>query len=384
VTTSRPLRILLAGDYPRDPRLGSSKVLYKLRDEFAALGHTCDVLFADEIGGPRSRQIRQLIAPWRAATVISGRMNHTPYDVVDVASAEGAWLGVLRRLGAHRRSVYICRSNGLEHLNYQRMLDDARAGLTSKPWPRRLWYPLSRLSQVQAAARLSDAMIVLNERDRSYVLDRGWLPEERVTVVQHGVSEAFLSPDAGRCGRGRGLLFCGTWDHIKGISYLSTAMDQLVAEGRRYPLTVLGPGVPADRVMASFREAVRPLVRVLPRADEAAVIAAYREHDVLLWTSSYEGFGLVLLEAMSQGLAVVATPAGCVPSIVRDGETGLVVPFRDAPAVAGAAARLMDEPALRDRLGAAARTAVSAMTWRASAISTLDVYSRALGAASRV
>ena len=48
-----PLSILLVGDYPDDPRLGSSKVFYKLREEFDALGHTCDMLWTDDIGrGP--------------------------------------------------------------------------------------------------------------------------------------------------------------------------------------------------------------------------------------------------------------------------------------------------------------------------------------------
>ena len=44
------MRILLVGDYPPDPRLGSTKVLLKLREEFEALGHVCDVLLADGLG----------------------------------------------------------------------------------------------------------------------------------------------------------------------------------------------------------------------------------------------------------------------------------------------------------------------------------------------
>ena len=62
----RPLSILLAGDYPPDPLLGSPKVFFKLKGEFEALGHRCELLLAPQIGGPVSRQVRQVIVPWRA------------------------------------------------------------------------------------------------------------------------------------------------------------------------------------------------------------------------------------------------------------------------------------------------------------------------------
>ena len=67
------LSILLAGDYPPEPTLGSSKVFYKLRDELVSLGHRCDIMFAPEIGGPSFRQVRQLISPWRAGNAIVRR-----------------------------------------------------------------------------------------------------------------------------------------------------------------------------------------------------------------------------------------------------------------------------------------------------------------------
>lgn len=375
---SPPLSVLLVGDYPADPTLGSSKVFFKLQAELQALGHSCDVIFGNEIRGPRFRQVRQVLSPWYAADAIARRLNQSHYDVVDVASAEGLWLGLSKRIGAFPRTSFVCRSNGLEHLNYRRMLADADEGLTRKPWTRRIWYPLTRLSQVAAAARLADRLIVLNDADRAYALDHGWQPGDRVHVISHGVSPEFLASDpGGTAKRGRGLLFCGTWDRMKGIDALVTAFDQLCAERQDLRLTILGPGVPDQTVLRAFSERARRLVTVIPRAPEQQVIDAYRSHDVLLWPSTYEGFGLVLLEAMSQRIAVVATPVGCAPVFVRDGETGLRVPQRDARALAAAARRLMDDALLRERLGSAAREAVKTMTWRATALHTLDVYGRA-------
>jgi glycosyltransferase involved in cell wall biosynthesis len=379
MTDSRALRILLVGDYPDDPQLGSAKVMHALQHEFVGLGHHCEAVFAPAIGGGTSRHVRQTVAPLLSVRAIRRRSNGQPFDVIDVASAEGVWLGVARRLGAYRRTAYICRSHGVEHLNYQRMLDDDAARLVSKPWWKRVWYPASRLSQVAAAARLADGLVVLNERDWSFVLSRNWQPPDRVTVIPHGLSETFLSgapPAAAH--RGAGVLFCGTWDHMKGIHYLARAMDLLVERGRAIPLTVLGPAVPAATVIETFSERARPLVTVIDRADETRVRDEYRRHDLLVFPSSYEGFGLVVIEAMSQGLPIVATPVGCAATLVRGGETGVQVPPRDPAAIADAIASLMQSPEERRRLGAAAAKLVADMTWRRTALQTLEFYEKTL------
>jgi glycosyltransferase involved in cell wall biosynthesis len=374
-----PLAVLLVGDYPPDPTLGSSKVLVKLQQELTQLGHRCDVVFRDGIGGPAGRQVRQLVSPWYAGSAIARRLRERHYDVVDAASAEGLWFA-LRNVFARRRTAYVCRSNGLEHLDYRRMLGDDAAGLIAKPWVRRVWYPASRLTQVAAAARLADRLLLLNEADRRFALERGWQPADRIDVVPHGVSDVFLSAPPADGQRGRGLLFCGSWAHVKGVHELVGAFERLHAGGEGPRLTVLGPGVPVEVVLSAFRAELRGCVSVIPRAPEPDVIRAYREHDVLLWPSTYEGFGLVLLEAMSQGMAVVATPVGCASSIVRNGENGILIPLRDADALARAARTLLGDAALRERLGRAARASVAGMSWRRTAELTEETYRRALRA----
>lgn len=102
--------------------------------------------------------------------------------------------------------------------------------------------------------------------------------------------------------------------------------------------------------------------------------AALAEADLLVLPSWTEGLPGVVLEAMAQGRAVVATPVGGTPEIVAEGETGLLVPPRDPRALADAVARLLADPELRRRMGAAGRTRVAerftvgAMTKRMLAI----------------
>lgn len=374
--TARPLSILIAGDYSDDPRLGSSKVAHKLREEFTALGHRCDVLWSSDIGlRPAWRQIRQLVSPWMAGRAIIRREGRMKYDVLDIASAEGLFMGLFDLIPDKSRAAYICRSHGLEHLNYARMLGDHDVGLRGKSWPRRVWYPLSRLSQVAVAARLSDAMLVTNEVDRQYAIDKGWQQPDRVRVVPHGISSNFITDAPSRdARRGGGVLFCGSWDYVKGTPYLCDAMQRLHSRGRPVRLTVLGPGVHRETVLAAFAPAVREFVTVIDRAAEDRVMSEYRRHDVLAFPSTYEGFGLVVIEAMSQRLPVVATPAGCAAALVRDGDTGYRVPPRNADALASAILRVLDNPDEARRVASRARDAVSGFTWRATALQTLDLY----------
>jgi glycosyltransferase involved in cell wall biosynthesis len=71
-----------------------------------------------------------------------------------------------------------------------------------------------------------------------------------------------------------------------------------------------------------------------------------------------EGIPVVLMEGMSSGLPVVASGISGIPELVQDGTSGLLVPPRDAAALADALRRLYDDPQLRRRLGAAARERV--------------------------
>lgn len=373
------MKILLVGDYPSDPRLGSAKVFFKLREEYRSLGHECDILFSDDLAGsPKNRHLRQALAPVAAARAIAAHFcERGPADVVDIASAEGSIFGLRRSLGAYKGTVFISRSNGLEHLNYRRMLDDHREGLIRKGWTRRVWHPAARLSQVALSARLADKLIVLNEADRAFAVARRWKTEADIHIVRHGVSERFLSAPPAIGARGGGLLFCGSWDDVKGASHLAQAFSKLVARGTKINLTILGGGVSEEAIRSRFTPEAQSYLTVIPRAGEDEVMRQYRRHDALIFPSTYEGFGMVVVEAMSQLLPVVATNVGCAATLVVDRQTGIVIPPRDPEALAGATDRLMKDARLRARLAENALAAVRDMSWRRTALETIAVYNSA-------
>lgn len=177
--------------------------------------------------------------------------------------------------------------------------------------------------------------------------------------------------------RGAGVLFCGSWDPVKGGPYLAAAWRALAAENGAPPLTILGGGRPAELILEAFGPSCRHVVTVLDRATEDEVLRQYRRHDLLVMCSTYEGYGLVVPEAISQRLPVVATPVGAAPALVRDGETGLIVAPRDSTAIARAVRRLVDDASARARLSESALQMVAGLSWSATARRTLDVYERA-------
>jgi 2-deoxystreptamine N-acetyl-D-glucosaminyltransferase/2-deoxystreptamine glucosyltransferase len=110
--------------------------------------------------------------------------------------------------------------------------------------------------------------------------------------------------------------------------------------------------------------------------EHSAVPAVLASLDVLVLPSAYEEMGSVLVEAMASGLPVVASAVGGIPEVVRDGETGLLVPPGDVAALAGVLDRLAADPELRARLAAGARARARDYAWPRLAGEVAAVYRR--------
>lgn len=135
----------------------------------------------------------------------------------------------------------------------------------------------------------------------------------------------------------------------KGVDHLIEAM---ALTGPRVRLIVVGDGDDRGRLEElAVAAGVASRVTFMGQTDDDTLIELYRSCRLMALPSLREGFGLVYLEAMTAGKAVIAARAGAVPELVRDGETGLLVPYQDREALAAAIRSLIDDPALASRLG---------------------------------
>jgi glycosyltransferase involved in cell wall biosynthesis len=143
-------------------------------------------------------------------------------------------------------------------------------------------------------------------------------------------------------------------------------------------LVIVGSG-PLQSALRSFARNEGVSDRVVWAGFHENIPAVMRAFDVFALTSLFEGFGLVLIEAMAARKPVVATRVSAIPEVVVDGETGLLAEVKSAKSVAEALERLLD-PAMRERLGSAGgRRAFEHFTLERMCQATDAVYSRCLG-----
>jgi glycosyltransferase involved in cell wall biosynthesis len=342
------LRLLFAIHGPGDPRTAVHRTVTTKADYLRARGHDVDVLSADDLRWGAARLDPLCLPPVLAGRRLSG------YDAVVFHSYLGYVFHASRALlDPHRRPATITSFHGLEPLYFQALEAEANRSGAPLSGRYRLMHGAVMPHLLRWTCRASDAVFCLNSNEARFVTDEGWAPAERVYVLPNGVEpECFVERPTRRVVSE--LLFVGQWLPAKGVRYLVEAFSAL-AVSRDVRLSCVGTGAPAAVVLAAFPEAVRPRVRVVPSVDRAGLYAALTAADLFVFPSLSEGFSKALLEAMAAGLPVVATPVGAGADLLRDGENALVVPSSDAPALAHAVGRYMDDDGLAARLGAGAR-----------------------------
>jgi glycosyltransferase involved in cell wall biosynthesis len=214
-------------------------------------------------------------------------------------------------------------------------------------------------------------------------------PPQRTATVPYGVDLESFSPaprgDRGAVRSSLGATPDGVLVLAVGRLVEKKGFRHLIDAAARCPvqLAIAGAGdLEAElRERARQRNAPVRFVGPLERADVAAALAAA---DVVAVPSvrdaagNVDGLPNVLLEAMASGRAVVASRVAGIPDVVRDGDDGLLVPPGDALALAAALSRLAADPAERERLGRAARSAAETrFSWESATDAFEESYERA-------
>jgi len=178
----------------------------------------------------------------------------------------------------------------------------------------------------------------------------------------------------------RNVLFVGRLDPRKGVHHLIAAMPELVERTRgRVQLLVVGDSYLRPRLEAAVPSAVRGQVRFLGHVPTQDLPRWYATGDVFVSPASgNESFGIVLLEAMASGRAVVASDIPGYRSVVNPGENAVVVPPGDVSGLARAIAALVEDPARRAALGERGRQRALEFSWPRVTDQIEAVYRRVL------
>ena len=246
---------------------------------------------------------------------------------------------------------------------------------------------------------LSHKVIVSTEHTRQELLTLG-VHADKVQVIPHvSRPEVFADEthgrEAGSLLRNAGvtgnplILGVGQFIERKGWEYTIRCMPSIIARFPEVKLLIVGPSKPAE---PAFRQRLIQLATETGVIDHLQILHdntpefiqdAYRSATILTHPSFVESFGMVLLEAMTAGVPVVAHNGTGIPCIIDDGVTGYVVDVRNVPKYTEALLSLLDDPALRQRMGSEGRRQAETRFGQAEIASQLfAIYAEVIGAAT--
>jgi glycogen synthase len=245
-------------------------------------------------------------------------------------------------------------------------------------------YHLSSWVEATTVAR-ADRVVAVSEGMKRDILEHYDVDPERVAVIHNGIDPDQYSWTADREVLERYgvkppyVLFVGRIADQKGIFDLIEA-SRSFPEGVQLVLCAASPDTPEleDRMKRAV-EGREDVVWIYEMLESSETVQLYSHAQVFACPSVYEPFGIINLEAMGCGTAVVASGVGGILEVVVDGETGLLVPPSAPAELAAAVNRLLADPEEARAMGAAGRRRVEErFSWASVAARTAELYREAI------
>ena len=205
---------------------------------------------------------------------------------------------------------------------------------------------------------LASKVVVASRFSGRSLLEAG-IGAEKVTVIPYGVDwNWFANGETRRAPADRPVfLFVGLLKEEKGIAVLLDAWKRLSAPDAE--LWLVGSG---EAAVIQSAQGV-PGVKVLGKLAPPELRQAYQGASVFVFPTFYDGFGMVLLEAMSSSLPVIATPNCAAPELIHDGEAGLICPAGDPAALCAAMADACAHRSAWGNRGVVAKDIAKSYSW---------------------
>jgi phosphatidylinositol alpha-1,6-mannosyltransferase len=214
------------------------------------------------------------------------------------------------------------------------------------------------------------------------------LPKAKLTVVHNGVdSDRFLQKGPSPAKTGTRILAVGQMKPRKGFHLLAKALPQILKTHPNAEVIAIG-SMPLPAYVAEIRQQLQAdgtthAMQILGRVEDSVILDWYHQADLFALPAanlegSFEGFGLVYLEASAAGLPTIGTWGCGAEEAIVDGQTGLLIPQNDPDRLAEAITQLLDDSALRQRLGEAGIAYAVVHDWRHAAEQVIALYAEQL------
>ncbi|MGO8720310.1 MAG: glycosyltransferase [Acidobacteriaceae bacterium] len=272
------------------------------------------------------------------------RKSKTHCDALIAISGAGLSAGAVVQ---SRGGKYIC-DRGSTHARYQwRLLSEEH-----QRWgaPLDIYDPRDTEREEKQYAQADSIVVPSSFAARSFVAEG--IPAEKLRVISYGVRLDAFQPSAGlpRSADAFDVLFVGQVSLRKGVPYLLQAFAKVQHPRKR--LRLVGPMFPHMKPL--FARLPMEHVEIVGAVSRPELVRYLSGSHVLVLPSLEEGLALVQGEAMACGCPVIATPNTGSEDLFTDGVEGFIVPPRDAVALADRLQQLADDPALQQRMSAAA------------------------------
>jgi len=249
-------------------------------------------------------------------------------------------------------------------------------------WRKRMslgrWYSFVKMQA--RVARQMPRIVVVSENSIKDIHDDFGVDYHRMRLVPVGVDPDLFKPlpEIERV-PGRLITTASADVALKGLAYLLEAIAKLRTE-RDVSLTIIGRAKEGRSADLIDRLGLSDAITFVSGVPDERIVELYAEAELAVVPSLYEGFSLPAVEAMATGTCLVATNGGALPEVTgRDGDTVLSCRAGDVEALAAAIRRGLDNPALRERVGAAGRTrVVERWSWHRCAELTVEQYREVL------
>ena len=208
----------------------------------------------------------------------------------------------------------------------------------------------------------------ISESTAADLVARG-IPRESIRVIYPGIDSVSYTPDPAARSAEPLFAYLGRLKRYKRVDLIVRAFAQMAHPTARLAIAGTGDYRPALEKLAGSLD-LGERVRFLGFIDDDAKRALLREAWALAFTSPKEGWGITNFEAAACATPVIASDSPGLRESVRDGSTGFLVPHGDVPALARAMARIANDRALVDELGANARRFAEGFSWEEAARQT--------------